>query len=83
MFEKIKNQYLFINAKDEFYDAWSGDFVKDFTPCLDRKYLEKVNNKYLGLEEEPFNALCEAAKLMAEEYDLCQFAACCRAVLLF
>lgn len=81
MFESIRKKYGFCGAKDEFYSAWDGEHLNNFPQYLTDSYLEDINQRYIGLENEPFNALCNAAHLLRENGELLSFASYCRSLI--
>ena len=81
MFEKLIEQYQLTGARHEFYTAWTDTSDGDFSCWLSRSYLEDINERYLALEAEPFEALCTAARQLEAIPMLCRFARYCRGVL--
>ena len=81
MFDNLIEAFSLHGARPEFYTVWPGGEEKNFTRWLSRAYLEDINARYTHLAQEPFEALCEAARELAARPALCAFAAYCRGLL--
>ena len=75
MFDTLIETFGLRGARPEFYTVWPGGEETDFTRWLSRAYLEDINARYTHLAQEPFEALCEAARELAARPELCAFAA--------
>lgn len=71
-------KYRFSGAQPAFYAFPAECPDGDLSPWLARDYLEDVNVRYLDLEAQPFEALCEAAEELLKRPDLSRFGRYCR-----